>query len=126
METRIVHAVFPGMTNHYHTLFGGEALAWMDSAAFIAATRHCHARVVTAHTDPIDFRRPVPQGTLAELIARVVETGRSRIVVEVELWTEQMYSDARELACRGRFVMVAVDEQGRPIPVPPLSAQVPA
>ena len=38
-DTCMVHAIFPGDTNHYGTLFGGQAMAWMDQAAFICATR---------------------------------------------------------------------------------------
>ncbi|ABF46067.1 thioesterase superfamily [Deinococcus geothermalis DSM 11300] len=119
-ETRITHVVFPGTTNHHGTLFGGEALAYMDSAAFIAATRHCRRKVVTRHLGETEFRRPVPAGTLVELIARVVATGRTSMTVQVELWTEQLYSEERELGCVGTFVLVALDEAGRPTPVPPL------
>lgn len=121
-ETRITHAVFPGMTNHYQTLFGGEALAFMDSAAFIAATRHSRSKVVTAHTDAISFKKPVPVGTLIDLVARVIATGTTSMTVEVELWVEEMYSAVRNLACTGRFVLVSLDDQGKPSPVPPLEA----
>lgn len=122
-ETRTTHAVFPGMTNHYQTLFGGEALAFMDSAAFIAATRYCRNKVVTAHTDAISFKKPVAVGTFVDLIARVIATGTTSMTVEVELWVEEMYTAARELACSGRFVLVSLDAQGKPTPVPPLEAR---
>ena len=39
--TSVTKTVFPGRTNHHNTLFGGDALAWMDEVAFIAATRFC-------------------------------------------------------------------------------------
>jgi len=38
--TSVTKTVFPGRTNHHNTLFGGDALAWMDEVAFIAATRN--------------------------------------------------------------------------------------
>lgn len=122
-ETRITHVVFPGTTNHHGTLFGGEALAYMDSAAFIAATRHCRRKVVTRHLDAMEFRRPIPQGTLVELVARVVATGRTSMTVQVELFIEQMDSPARELGCTGTFVLVALDAQGQPTAVPPLAGE---
>lgn len=119
-ETRITHVVFPGDTNHHGTLFGGEALSFMDSAAFIAATRYCRRKVVTRHLDAMEFSRPIPQGSLVELVARVIKTGRSSMTVLVELFIEQMYSDHRELGCTGTFVLVALDDDGEPTPVPRL------
>lgn len=119
-ETRVTHVVFPGQTNHHGTLFGGDALAYMDSAAFIAATRYCRRKVVTRHLNALDFTRPIPQGTLVELVARVVKTGRSSMTVLVELFIEDMYSEKRELGCTGSFVLVALGDDGQPAQVPPL------
>ncbi|MGH9373735.1 MAG: acyl-CoA thioesterase [Vicinamibacterales bacterium] len=81
----MVFAVFPNHTNHYHTLFGGTAMAWMDQAAFICATRWCREKVVTVHSSEIDFRRPVPEGSIVEVVARVLATGRSSMRVGVPL-----------------------------------------
>ncbi|AXH00368.1 acyl-CoA thioesterase [Deinococcus wulumuqiensis] len=119
-ETRVTHVVFPGDTNHHGTLFGGEALSMMDSAAFICATRHCRRKVVTRHLDAMEFSRPIPQGTLVELVARVVRTGRSSMTVLVELFVEDMYSERRELGCTGTFTLVALGDDGQPTPVPPV------
>lgn len=60
-------SVFPQHTNHYHTLFGGTAMAWMDQAAFICATRWCRGNVVTVHTSEIDFRHSVAEGSIVEV-----------------------------------------------------------
>nr|WP_244977174.1 acyl-CoA thioesterase [Deinococcus humi] len=122
-ETRVTHVVFPGATNHHGTLFGGEALSLMDSAAFIAATRYCRRKVVTRHLDAMEFTRPIPQGSLVELVARVVKTGRSSMTVLVELFIEEMYSEHRELGCAGTFVLVALGDDGQPIAVPRLAGQ---
>lgn len=119
-ETVLTRVVFPGSTNHHGTLFGGEVLKMMDSAAFIAATRHCRRKVVTRQMSATEFARPIPGGSIVELRARVTGTGRSSMRVRVELHTEDMYSPARELACSGEFVMVALDGLGRPAAVPPL------
>lgn len=117
---RLIEMVFPEQTNHYGTLFGGQALALMDKAAFIAASRYCRRTVVTASSERCDFHTPVRQGQIAELVARVVSTGRTSMAVEVELTGEDLLTGARELATRGRFTMVALDESGRPTPVPTL------
>jgi len=120
-ETRMVYPVFPGETNHYGTLFGGTVLAWMDQAAFVAATRHAKRKVVTVHADAVDFKRPVPLGAIVELVARVAGVGRTSMRVEVEMWVEPIQEgETPYLAAEGGFVLVALDERGRPVPVPPL------
>lgn len=70
-ETRIFKAVFPNTTNHYDTLFGGTAMQLMDEVAFITATRFSRMRMVTVNSDRIDFNRPIPAGTIIELVGKV-------------------------------------------------------
>ena len=118
-ETRIVEMVFPNQTNHYGTLFGGDALRLMDMAAFVTASRHARKPVVTASSERIDFHVPVRQGQLAEVVGRVLSTGRTSLTVEVELWAEDLLSGKRELCTKGSFVLVAVDEHGRPASIVP-------
>ena len=113
----MLEIVFPDHTNHLGTLFGGTALAWMDKAAFIAASRYARRTVVTARSEQVDFKLPIKQGQLVETIARVVEVGRTSMQVEVELIAEDLLSGDRELCTRGRFVMIALDARGRPAPV---------
>ena len=120
-ETRMVYPVFPGETNHYGTLFGGTVLAWMDQAAFVAATRHARKKVVTVHADAVDFKRPVPLGAVGVLVAGLKGVGGSSMRGEGERWVEPgKEGEEADLAARGGFVLVAVDEGGRPSPVPPL------
>ncbi|MGS0680183.1 acyl-CoA thioesterase [Shewanella sp. 125m-7] len=118
-EARVIKAVFPSITNHHNTLFGGEALAWMDETAFIAATRFCRKPLVTVSSDRIDFKKPIPAGSLAEIIARVIHVGNTSIKVEVNIFVEDMYQDLRDHAIRGVFTFVAVDEQRKPTAVWP-------
>ena len=115
--THIVKAVFPNTTNHYDTLFGGTALQWMDEVAFIAATRYSRQKMVTVSLDRTDFTKPIPSGTLAELIGTVVKVGNTSIQIKVEIYIEQMYSEHRELAIEGLFTMVAVDENKKPVTI---------
>lgn len=109
--THTVKAIFPSTTNHYDTLFGGTALMWMDEVAFITATRFSRQKIVTVSSDRIDFKKPVPAGTLAEFIGKVKSVGTTSIIVKVEVYLEQMYSDEREKAMEGLFTMVAIDEK---------------
>lgn len=114
-ETRIFKAVFPNTTNHYDTLFGGTALALMDEVAFITATRFSRKRMVTVCSDRVDFNRPIPAGTIIELIGKVTYVGRTSLKVNVEIFIEQMYDDYREKAIKGEFTFVAIDENKKPI-----------
>jgi uncharacterized protein (TIGR00369 family) len=125
-EARLIEMVFPEQTNHYGTLYGGQALALMDKAAFIAASRYARRTVVTRSSERVDFHVPVRQGQLVELLARVVSTGRTSITVEVELYSEDLLTGERQLGTQGRFVLVAVDEAGRPAPILSLAHAKPA
>ena len=93
--------VFPNQTNHYGTLFGGDALRLMDMAAFVTASRHARRPVVTASSERIAFHVPVRQGQLAEVVGRVTGTGRTSVTVEVELWAEDLLTGKRELCTKG-------------------------
>ncbi|MDF3026529.1 MAG: thioesterase superfamily protein [Fluviicola sp.] len=116
-ETRIFKAVFPNTTNHYDTLFGGTAMQLMDEVAFIAATRFSRQRMVTVSSDKIDFKKPIPAGTIVELIGKVTYLGSTSLKIRVEIFIEQMYSDEREKAVTGEFTFVAIDEQKQPVKI---------
>ncbi|EJL65518.1 acyl-CoA thioesterase [Flavobacterium sp. CF136] len=116
-ETHIFKAVFPSTTNHYDTLFGGTALHLMDEVAFICATRFSRKKVVTISTGQIDFKKAIPAGTLIELVAKVVNVGRTSCKIHVDIFMEQMYSEQRETVVSGTFSFVAVDENKKPTPI---------
>ena len=116
-ETHIFKAVFPNTTNHYDTLFGGTALQLMDEASFICATRFSRKKVVTVSTDKIDFTEPIPQGTLVELVAKVVKVGNTSCVVQVDIFRESMYKDGRKKAVTGFFTFVAIGDDKNPISI---------
>ena len=113
-ETRIFKAVFPNTTNHYDTLFGGTAMHLMDEVAFIAATRFTRKMCVTVSSDRIDFKKPIPAGTIIELVGRVSKIGNTSLDVKVEIFIEQMYSNIREKAITGHFTFVALGENKKP------------
>lgn len=111
---RMIEIVFPPQTNHYGTLYGGDALKMMGKAAFIAATRHARAVMVMAASDKIEFKSAIREGELVELAARAVGTGRTSVQIAVDLWAEGLVTGERRLAGSARFTMVAVDREGRP------------
>jgi len=114
-ETRIFKAVFPNTTNHYDTLFGGTAMHLMDEVAFITATRFTRQKTVTVSSDRIDFKIPIPAGTIIELIGRVTYIGNTSLKIRVDVWIEQMYSTDREKAISGEFTFVAIDDNKKPV-----------
>jgi len=116
-ETRIFKAVFPNTTNHYDTLFGGTAMQLMDEIAFITATRFSRKKCVTVSSDRIDFQKPIPAGTIIELVGRIARVGKTSLDVKVDIYIEQMYEEHREKAITGNFTLVALDESKQPTAV---------
>ena len=116
-ETRVCTTVFPFLTNHHDTLFGGKAMAIMDEVSFMAATRFCRKRMVTVSSDKINFEKAIPSGSIIEAIARVESVGRTSLKVKVEIYLEDMYEEGRDLAIQGMFTFVALDDDKKPVPV---------
>lgn len=115
--TTIFKAVFPNTTNHYDTLFGGTAMQLMDETAFITATRFSRQQMVTVSSDKIDFKKPIPAGTIIELSGYITHVGNTSLKVRVDIFVEEMYSDFREKAVSGEFSFVAIDENKKPVKI---------
>ncbi len=116
-KTKIFKAVFPNTTNHYDTLFGGTAMQLMDETAFITATRFSRQQMVTVSSDKIDFKKPIPAGTIIELDGYVTHVGNTSLKVRVDIYVEEMYTDFREKAVSGEFTFVAIDENKDPVKI---------
>ena len=114
----LMEIVYPEDTNSQGTLFGGHALSLMDRIAFIVASRFTRMPVVTARSEKVEFRSPVKQGELVELVGTVAEVGRTSVRIQIEMHREDLLTGDRSLCTTGEFVMVAVDEDGRPKPIP--------
>lgn len=115
---RITRLVLPGLTNRYGSLFGGVALSLMDEAAAIVATRVARGPVVTAHIESVDFKEPVHEGEAVQVTARLVKVGNSSMRIHVTTYAERMEECTRRQTTAAEFVMVAVDREGRPRPIP--------
>lgn len=97
----------------------GRLLEWIDKAAYACAVGWSHGYCVTAYVGNVDFRSPVHPGELVEVRARVVQTGRTSMHVLVSVRSRDpgaMTFSGDAMHCLA--VMVAVDEQGRPRPIP--------
>lgn len=115
--TRVFKVVFPNITNHHSTMFGGTVMEMMDEIAFITATRFARKPFVTVSCDKIDFQRPIPADSIVELIGKVKSVGNTSMKVNVEMYVEQMFADTREKAASGDFTLVAINDEMRPVKI---------
>ena len=113
-ETRQCKAVFPNTLNANGTLFGGQAMQWMDEVAYITATRFTHQKMFTISTENTKFFKTVDPDSIIEIIGRVEEPGAVRLKVRVEIYSEKMYGDGREKVIESVFVFAALDDNKRP------------
>jgi acyl-CoA hydrolase/ferritin len=119
-RTYMAQMMLPDQANPVGNVHGGELMKLMDNAAGVAAIRHCHTFTVTARVDEIKFLNPVKVGDLVIIHSRLVFVSHSSATVRVEVYVEKLYSEATLPTHTADFVMVAVDEQGSPVPMPPL------
>lgn len=66
-------------------------MALMVETAFITATRFARKKLVTVSSDKIEFLKPIPSGTIVELIGTVVSVGKKSMLVSVEVFIEEMF-----------------------------------
>ena len=119
-KVRLVDLVFPDQTNHQGNMFGGAALAFMDKVAFLAAARLARRGFVTAAVERMDFKKPVYEGEIVDLVGEVRSVGRSSMNVRVSLWAENLLTGERRLTTQGDFIMVATDRKTNTTPLPPV------
>jgi acyl-CoA hydrolase len=115
--------VFPNDTNHHGTMFGGRVLERMDQTGAIAAARFANTAVVTAAMEAVSFQHPIREGMIIETVARVVYTGRTSMIVRVDVFAEHQLTGERKCATTGYLTMVALDAAGKPTPVPRLEIE---
>lgn len=112
--THVCKVVFPNITNHHNTMFGGTVMEMMDEVAFMTATRFARKSFVTVSCDKIDFKKPIPADTIVELIGKVKYVGNTSIKVNVEIFVEEMFAESRERAVSGDFTLVAINKDKKP------------
>lgn len=112
VEERMADIILPHQTNGFGTMFGGDVMALMDKAAAIAALRFCRQPVVTASSERIDFRTPIGQGEIVEAFSRVINVGRTSMVVRVRVFAEHPLRGERRVCTTGYFSMVAIGRDG--------------
>jgi len=108
----------PADTNANGDIFGGWVLSQMDQAGGIAAVERAQGRVVTIAVEAMTFIRPVRVGDVLCVYTNVDKVGRTSMKIHIEAWARRFSSHFREKVTDAVFTFVAIDENGRPRPVP--------
>jgi acyl-CoA thioesterase YciA len=110
----------PRDVNTNGDIFGGWVLSQMDMAAGIVASARAKGRAATVAIDAMEFIRPVKVGDVLCIYVHLARIGRTSMALEIEAWVLRRSQDGREKVTKGVFTFVAIDEDGKPRPVPTL------
>ena len=108
----------PGDANAAGDIFGGWVMAQMDLASGIRAAERARGRVVTAAVKEMAFDLPVKIGDTLSIYTDIARVGRTSITLSVEAWAQRYLTTTLEKVTGATFVMVALDKDGHPTPVP--------
>jgi acyl-CoA thioesterase YciA len=108
----------PADTNANGDIFGGWLLSQMDIAGGVAASKIAKTRTVTVSIDAMNFRKAVYVGDLVSVHANLVRVGRTSMTIHLEAWVLRRREMQPILVTDGNFTYVAIDEQGKPQPIP--------
>jgi uncharacterized protein (TIGR00369 family) len=113
----------PEHANTHGNVHGGWIMKLVDEAGALACMRHAQRRVVTVAVDQMLFREPIRIGDLVTLTAEVSYFGRTSMEAEVHVVAENPVTGECTHTNTAYVVYVALDEQGKPVLVPPLVAE---
>jgi len=116
----LVHWMGPLDANGAGFVHGGTVMKLCDEAAGLASVKHSRCRVVTASMDRMTFMVPIHVGELVTFQASVNAVWHTSMEVGVRVDTEDPRTGERRHSNSAYLTMVAVDDQGNPMPVPPL------
>lgn len=105
--------------NGFGRLFGGQLMEWIDIVAAVTARRHSQRNVTTVLVDSLEFKHPARVNDTLVLTGEIEKVGTSSMDIAVNTYIEYL-SGQRKLINKARLVMVALDENDRPTPVPKL------
>lgn len=114
-----VHIVRPNHLNGANRLFGGILIQWIDEVAGIVAKRHAMTNVTTASIDNLHFLQGAYQNEMVVIIGKLTYVGKTSMEVRVDTYVENK-SGVRKLINQAYLVMVALDENDKPVEVPKL------
>lgn len=124
-RTEMTELVLPGDSNQLGNILGGRIMHWIDLAAAIAAARHAGRVAVTASMDSLEFIHPVKVGQVVRLVAQVNWVGKTSMEIGVDVFREDLNAGDIKKTSTAYLTFVALDQEGRPVPVPPLLCETP-
>jgi len=92
-------------------------MQWLDEVAFITATRYTRQRMITVKIGNIRFLKPILPDTILEIVGKVVNAGNVKLFINVEVFSEDMYSKSREKMMEADFIFAPCNEELLPIPL---------
>jgi acyl-CoA hydrolase len=119
-EVTMTQLMVPQWVNLHGTVHGGYILQLTDQIAYVVASRHAGRPTVTASFDEVDFRSPIHVGDVVTLHARVNYAGRTSMEIGVRVEAEDLLTRETRHTNSCYVTMVAIDDAGRPAPVPQL------
>ncbi|MCD2114880.1 acyl-CoA thioesterase [Rhodococcus rhodochrous] len=111
----------PDLANFSGNVHGGSLLKMLDQVAYACATRYAKEYVVTLSVDRVLFREAIHVGELVTFLASVNYTGRTSMEVGIRVEAECIRTGKQRHTNSSYFTMVAVDDDSRPVAVPPLT-----
>jgi acyl-CoA thioesterase YciA len=119
-ELSLRTVAMPADTNPAGDIFGGWIMSLMDLAAGVSAGTRAKGRVATAAVSNLNFLHPVKVGDVVCVYTDINKTGRASVTVGVEAYVLRRNQGERVRVTAGEFVLVAVDDDGVPRPLPPV------
>ncbi len=113
-------SAMPADTNANGDIFGGWVMSRMDQAGGIAGVERARGRVVTIAVEAMTFIRPVRVGDVLCVYTEVEKVGRTSMRIHIEAWARRFREHRREKVTDATFTFVAIDDLGKPRPIPPL------
>jgi acyl-CoA thioesterase YciA len=108
----------PADTNANGDIFGGWVMSAMDQAGGIAGVERAEGRVVTVAVEQMTFLRPMKVGDVLCVYTEVESVGRTSMKIHIEAWARRFRTKIREKVTEATFTFVAVDDDGKPRPIP--------
>lgn len=120
-ELAVRTLAMPADTNPAGDIFGGWLMSLMDVAGGITATALAQGRVATVGVTDMAFLRPVKVGDVVCCYTDLERIGRTSLTLRVEAWVLRQRRGDRIKVTAADFTFVALDEEGRPRPIPPVA-----
>ena len=117
-----VHIVRPNHLNGANRLFGGILMQWIDEVAAIVAKRHSKCNVTTASVDNLTFLHGAYQNDMVVIKGKITWVGKSSMEVCVDTYVENRQGERHRIN-NAHFMLVALDDHGKPVCVPRLILQ---